>query len=138
VEFKDGSVLAQLSPPDMRLPIQYAMTYPERAPRVVERLDLFRSQELTFRKPDFGRFPCLELARQAALKGGGLPAVLNAADEVAVESFIAGRLPFTGIARVVERVMTAYRGGGGLPGFSEVVEIDGWARAKAREVAARI
>ncbi|MFA6003698.1 MAG: 1-deoxy-D-xylulose-5-phosphate reductoisomerase [Elusimicrobiota bacterium] len=138
VEFSDASVLAQLSPPDMRLPIQYALTYPERTVTVVERLDLFAAGELTFRKPDFRRFPCLDLARQAARTGGGMPAVLNASDEVAVEAFIAGRIRFTDIARVVERTMKAYRGGAGWPGFSEVVEIDGWARRRALEACDRI
>ncbi|HAM35934.1 MAG TPA: 1-deoxy-D-xylulose-5-phosphate reductoisomerase [Elusimicrobia bacterium] len=138
VEFSDGSVLAQMSPPDMRLPIQYALTYPERAVRVVERLDLAKAGELTFREPDFRRFPCLALARQAARDGGGMPAVLNAADEVAVEAFVAGRIRFTDIARVVERGMKAFRGSGRLPGFSEVVEIDQWARRKAQEVCVRL
>ena len=133
VEFSDGSVLAQMSPPDMRLPIQYAMTYPERTVRVIEPLDLFAVGELTFRKPDFRRFPCLELARSAAEQGGGLPAVLNASDEVAVEAFCAGRIKFTDIARVIERTMKAYKNSSGLPSFAEVVEIDQWARGKAGE-----
>lgn len=133
VEFSDGSVLAQMSPPDMKLPIQYAMTYPERTVRVIEPLDLLSVGELTFRKPDFRRFPCLELARQAALSGGGMPAVLNAADEVAVEAFCLGKIKFTDIARVIERTMKAYRSAGSLPSFAEVVEIDQWARGKAQE-----
>lgn len=135
VEFADGSVLAQLSPPDMRLPIQYAMTYPERTVRVIEPLDLFKIKELTFREPDFERFPCLALARAAAKAGGGMPAVLNAADEIGVEAFVQGRIKFTGIARVVERTMAAYKPSGGLPSLAEVVEIDQWARRKASEVA---
>ncbi len=134
VEFSDGSVLAQMSPPDMRLPIQYAMTYPERTIRVIEPLDLFKVGELTFRRPDFRRFPCLALATAAAKTGGGMPAVLNASDEVAVERFVAGRIRFTDIARVVERTMKAYKPSGGLPTFGEVVEIDQWARRKAEEV----
>jgi 1-deoxy-D-xylulose-5-phosphate reductoisomerase len=134
VEFTDGSVLAQMSPPDMRLPIQYAMTYPERVKTVIERLDLFKIAELTFRKPDFRRFPCLALAREAAKTGGGMPAVLNAADEVAVEAFIAGKIYFTDIPKVVEKTMKAYRPSGHLPSLAEVVEIDQWAREKAREI----
>jgi len=137
VEFCDGSVLAQLAPPDMRLPIQYALTYPERAPAVVKRLDLAAAGDLTFQRPDFRRFPCLALAREAAAAGGGMPAVLNAADEVAVEAFIAGRIRFTGLAKAVERTMRAFRGGRGLPGFSEVVEIDQWARRKTQEACDR-
>lgn len=134
VEFTDGSVLAQMSPPDMRLPIQYAMTYPERTVRVIEPLDFFKIGELTFCKPDFERFPCLALARSAAKAGGGMPAVLNAADEIGVEAFTKGRVKFTDIARVVERTMTAYTPSGGLPSLAEVVEIDQWARRKASEV----
>jgi 1-deoxy-D-xylulose-5-phosphate reductoisomerase len=133
VEFSDGSVLAQMGLPDMKLPIQYGMTYPARGGRVVEPLDLVKAGPLEFRAPDFGRFPCLALAMEAAKKGGGMPAVLSAADEVAVEAFIARRIKFTDIARVVERTMAAYNVSGGLPSFSEVVEIDAWARKKAEE-----
>lgn len=133
VEFSDGSVLAQMGVPDMKLPIQYGMTFPERAGRVIEPLDLVKAGTLEFRAPDFSRFPCLALAREAAKTGGGMPAVLNAADEIAVESFIARKIKFTDIARVVERTMAAYQPSGGLPGFQEVVEIDAWARAKAQE-----
>ncbi len=133
VEFSDGSVLAQMGVPDMKLPIQYGMTYPERGQRVVEPLDLIKAGTLEFRAPDFSRFPCLALAREAALKGGGMPAVLNAADEIAVEAFLAGRIKFTDIPRVVEKTMAAYTPSGGLPSFQEVVEVDAWARAKAEE-----
>jgi 1-deoxy-D-xylulose-5-phosphate reductoisomerase len=133
VEFSDGSVLAQMGLPDMKLPIQYGMTFPARTTRVVEPLDLISIGTLEFRKPDFRRFPCLELAREAALKGGGLPAVLNAADEVAVEAFIAGKIRFTDIPRIIEKTMAGHAVSGGLPSFQEVVEIDAWARAKAEE-----
>ncbi|MDD5628563.1 MAG: 1-deoxy-D-xylulose-5-phosphate reductoisomerase [Elusimicrobia bacterium] len=138
VEFQDGSVLAQLASPDMRLPIQYALTHPDRAPSLVRRLDLAAAGSLTFQEPDFRRFSCLALARAAAAAGGGLPAVLNAADEVAVEAFLAGRIRFTQLARVVETTMNAFRGGRGLPGFAEVVEIDQWARRKAQETCSRL
>ncbi|MDE2039157.1 MAG: 1-deoxy-D-xylulose-5-phosphate reductoisomerase [Elusimicrobia bacterium] len=133
VEFSDGSVLAQLSPPDMRLPIQYAMTYPERAERLIAPLDLFSIQELTFRRPDFRRFPCLALARQAARMGRGMPCVLNAADEVAVQAFLSEAIRFTDIARVVESTLKAYRPGRSEPSLAEIVEIDQWARQKAEE-----
>lgn len=133
VEFSDGSVLAQMGVPDMKLPIQYGMTYPERGVRVVEPLDLVKAGTLEFRAPDFSRFPCLALAREAAQKGGGMPAVLNAADEIAVDAFIAGRIKFTDIPRVIEKTMAAYTPDGGLPGFQEIVEVDAWARAKAEE-----
>lgn len=133
VEFSDGSVLAQMGLPDMKLPIQYGMTFPSRGARVVEPLDLVKAGTLDFRAPDFRRFPCLALALEAAKAGGGMPAVLSAADEVAVEAFIARRIKFTDIARVVERTMAAYSVSGGLPSFQEVVEIDAWARRKAEE-----
>lgn len=134
VEFSDGSVIAQLSPPDMKLPIQYAMTWPERTARVIEPLDLFAVGQLTFAKPDFQRFHCLALALEAARAGGGMPAVLNAADEAAVEAFAAGRIRFTDIPRVIETTMKAYRPEGHLPSFAEVAEVDQWARAKAGEM----
>jgi 1-deoxy-D-xylulose-5-phosphate reductoisomerase len=133
VEFSDGSVLAQMGLPDMKLPIQYGMTYPQRGNRVIEPLDLIKAGTLEFRAPDFSRFPCLALAREAALKGGGMPAVLNAADEIAVEAFLKGRIKFTDIPRVIENTMAAYTPSGGLPSFQEVVEVDAWARAKAEE-----
>lgn len=135
VEFEDGSVIAQMSPPDMALPIQYAMAWPERAKCVIERLDLFKTGSLTFAEPDFRRFHCLALAFEAAKAGGGMPAVLNAADEVAVETFLAGRLRFTDIPRVIETTMRAYKPSGGLPSFAEVAEVDQWAREKAAEMA---
>ncbi len=133
VEFSDGSVLAQMGLPDMKLPIQYGLTFPERATRVIEPLDLVKIGTLDFKRPDFTRFPCLSLACEAARKGGGMPAVLSAADEVAVEAFIARAIRFTDIPRVVEKTMAAYTVSGGLPSFQEVVEIDAWARAKAKE-----
>ena len=133
-EFKDGSVLAQLSPPDMKLPIQLAMTWPERTKRVIEPLDLFSIKQLTFDKPDFRRFPCLELAREAARIGSSMPAVLNAADEIAVESFTQKRARFTDIPVVIEKTMKAHRVGRELPSFADIVEVDEWARAKARSI----
>ena len=90
---------------------------------------------LTFAEPDFRRFHCLALAFEAAKAGGGMPAVLNAADEVAVETFLAGRLRFTDIPRVIETTMRAYKPSGGLPSFAEVAEVDQWAREKAAEMA---
>lgn len=138
VEFLDGSVLAQMSPPDMKLPIQFAMTWPKRCRPVIEPLDLICAGRLDFAPPDFARFPCLALAKEAARAGGSMPAVLNAADEVAVEAFLAGGIRFTDIARVIEAVMFAHRPSGGLPSFAEVAETDQWARVKAREAAARI
>jgi len=105
VEFVDGSILAQLGPTDMRMPIQYALTYPERAASNQVALDWRKLRRLDFQKVSTRRFPCLRLAREAMKKGGALPCALNAADEVAVAAFLERRLPFQGIAEVIERVL---------------------------------
>jgi 1-deoxy-D-xylulose-5-phosphate reductoisomerase len=102
VEFVDGSVLAQLGSPDMRIPIAYALAWPDRMPSGAERLDLLAVGRLDFERPDAGRFPALTLARQALEEGGAAPAVLNAANEVAVAAFLAGRIGFCDIPRLVE------------------------------------
>jgi 1-deoxy-D-xylulose-5-phosphate reductoisomerase len=105
VEFVDGSVLAQLAPPDMRMPIQYALTYPARVASNQVQLDWTKLRRLDFAKASTRRFPCLRLAREALKKGGALPCALNAADEVAVAAFLENRLPFLGIPEVIERVL---------------------------------
>lgn len=106
VEFVDGSILAQISVTDMRLPILYALAYPER-PKSTLTFDLAALRHLDFESPDFDRFPCLRLAYEAAEKGGAHCIALNAADEVAVEAFLAGRIPFMGIPRTIEAVLAA-------------------------------
>ncbi|HEY2546459.1 MAG TPA: 1-deoxy-D-xylulose-5-phosphate reductoisomerase [Candidatus Acidoferrum sp.] len=105
VEFVDGSILAQLGPTDMRMPIQYALTYPQRVASNQVALDWRKLRRLDFAKVSTRRFPCLRLAREAMKKGGALPCALNAADEVAVAAFLDRRLPFLGIAEVIERVL---------------------------------
>ena len=105
VEFVDGSVLAQLGPTDMRMPIQYALTYPERAASNQVALNWSKLRRLDFAKASTRRFPCLRLAREAMKKGGALPCALNAADEIAVAAFLERRLPFLGIPEVTERVL---------------------------------
>jgi 1-deoxy-D-xylulose-5-phosphate reductoisomerase len=105
VEYVDGSILAQLGPTDMRMPIQYALTYPERAASNNIALEWSKLRRLDFAKVSTRRFPCLRLAREALKKKGAYPCVFNAADEVAVEAFLDRRLPFAGIAEVIERVM---------------------------------
>ncbi|MEY2631741.1 MAG: hypothetical protein RIR00_395 [Pseudomonadota bacterium] len=105
VEYCDGSVLAQLGNPDMRTPIAHALAYPDRVDSGVNSLDIFQIGRFDFHAPDFERFPCLRLAYAAIEHGGTLPAILNAANEVAVEAFLAQRLPFLGIPRLVESVM---------------------------------
>jgi 1-deoxy-D-xylulose-5-phosphate reductoisomerase len=105
VEYVDGSVLAQLGPTDMRMPIQYALTYPARVKTAEVQLDWAKLKRLDFEKASTRRFPCLRLAREAMKNGGALPCALNAADEVAVAAFLEGRLPFLGIPEVIERVL---------------------------------
>src|SRR5437762_843548 len=107
VEYVDGSLIAQLSNPDMRVPIAHALGFPERIASGATPLDLTAMRDLSFEKPDERRFPCLRLAYAALERGGTAPAVLNAANEVAVEAFLAGRLPFTGIARVIADTLDA-------------------------------
>lgn len=109
VEFVDGSVKAQLGIPDMKLPIQYALTYPERPPSSHQRIDFPALQQMTFFRPDQTKFRCLPLAYRALQIGGTAPAVLNAANEVAVEMFLDEQLPFTGIPEVIEEALNAHR-----------------------------
>ncbi|MCC6776399.1 MAG: 1-deoxy-D-xylulose-5-phosphate reductoisomerase, partial [Hyphomicrobiales bacterium] len=107
VEYRDGSLVAQLGAPDMRIPIAHCLAWPQRIPDAAARLDLTRIGTLTFEAPDPQRFPALGLARAALASGGGAPTVLNAANEVAVAEFLAGRLGFMGIAALVERTLAA-------------------------------
>lgn len=132
VEFVDGSYLAQLGAPDMCLPIQYALLYPERHPGPGARLDLLSIQSLTFSRPDTHRFPCLALAYEAGRVGGTMPAVLNAANEVAVERFLAHRLRFLDIPKVVRDAMEKHAPVQN-PDVTNVLEADRWARRVAQE-----
>ncbi|MBI3315185.1 MAG: 1-deoxy-D-xylulose-5-phosphate reductoisomerase, partial [Candidatus Omnitrophica bacterium] len=109
VEFEDGSILAQLGVTDMRLPIQYALTYPDRLPTGLGRLDLAGLKQLNFQKPDLKKFPALGLAFEAARSGGTLPCVLNAANEEAVEGFLKGKIGFTAIYKVVEKIVRRHK-----------------------------
>jgi 1-deoxy-D-xylulose-5-phosphate reductoisomerase len=133
VEFIDGSQIAQLGFPDMRLPIQYALTHPARFPSLCRRLSLAEIGSLHFAAPDEARFPALRLARQAGRAGSTYPTVLSAADEVAVAAFLAGRLGFTGIADLVARVLEQHAPEGGLS-FEAIAAADRWARAEAERV----
>jgi len=134
VEFTDGSTKAQLGYPDMRLPIQYALSYPERLPNPhLPRLDWERSNNLTFEPPDRDTFPCLRLAVEAGMKGGTYPAVLCAADEVAVELFLSGCIKFTDIAKLVEQVLEGHQAIA-HPTLEEIMTADAWARDKARQL----
>jgi len=132
VQFRDGSVVAQLGLPDMRLPIQYALFHPERAPNDLPRLDLAEIGRLTFEAPDLERFPALGLAFEAAAAGRSMPAVLSAANEEAVSLFLSGKLPFPGIADMVQSTMEAHAPYA-LDSVESVLEADGWARRYVRE-----
>jgi 1-deoxy-D-xylulose-5-phosphate reductoisomerase len=130
VEFVDGALLAQLSTPDMCLPIQYALTYPERIPSDRVQTDFVKLGSLTFEAPDEERFPSLQLARRAGETGGTLPAVLNAANEVEVDAFLKKKINFPQITETVRRVMDAHT----LvqhPTLEKLLEVDAWARAEA-------
>ncbi|GFM27685.1 1-deoxy-D-xylulose 5-phosphate reductoisomerase [Novosphingobium sp. PY1] len=131
VEYRDGSTLAQLGPSDMRVPIASALAWPERMDTPCAPLDLAEIGELTFRKPDEERFPATRLAREAAQAGGGIPAVLNAANEVAVAAFLNGQIGFTRIAAHVEDVLGSFAPPAPT-GLAEVLAVDGEARARAR------
>jgi len=137
VEFVDGVILAQLSVTDMRIPIQYALTYPRRFSNSLKGLDFYKLKELHFEKPDIRRFPCLGLAYEAARKLGTLPCVMNAANEVAVEAFLNEKLKFIYIAEVVEKVMRNHTNKKD-PVLRDIKDADKWARVFAREKISRL
>ena len=133
VEFKDGSVKAQLAPTDMRLPIQYALAYPERLGPVLSGLDFYEMRELNFEKPDQKKFPCLRLALEAAKEGKTYPAVLNTANELAVEAFLNQKISFLSIPKLIEVVLsdhTPVR----VRELKNVKEAERWARLKTGEL----
>ncbi|HET7338087.1 MAG TPA: 1-deoxy-D-xylulose-5-phosphate reductoisomerase [Candidatus Dormibacteraeota bacterium] len=131
VEFIDGSLKAQLGRPDMRLPIAVALAYPDRLPEAVPPTPIEELSGLTFYRVDEQRFPSVRLAREAAVQGGGHPAVLNAANEEAVNAFLGHQIPFTGIVSSVERALEAFPGCGGT--LEEILEADHWTRDYIRE-----
>jgi 1-deoxy-D-xylulose-5-phosphate reductoisomerase len=130
VEFVDGSLLAQLSTPDMCLPIQFALTYPDRAPSERVQTNFAKLGQLTFEEPDTDRFPALDLARRAGEIGGTLPAVLNAANEIAVEAFVSRKINFPQIFETVRRTMDAHKVIP-HPSLEHILEADNWARRTA-------
>jgi 1-deoxy-D-xylulose-5-phosphate reductoisomerase len=133
VEYVDGCVMAQLGVPDMKAPIAYALTYPERVPTGVRGLDLAELGSLTFFKPDLERFPALKLAYRAVGDGESMPAVMNAANEVAVDAFLSGSIRFPDISRIIEKTMDAHQPHA-LTSIEEVLHADRWGRAKAKEL----
>ncbi|MCS7047843.1 MAG: 1-deoxy-D-xylulose-5-phosphate reductoisomerase [Verrucomicrobiae bacterium] len=137
VEFLDGSILAQLSIPDMRYPIQYALTWPHRVPNSMPPTDLARIGTLTFEEPDSVKFPSLRLAREAGRTGGTMPAVFNAANEVAVARFVEGEIGFADIFEVVERVMQRHHVVAHAP-LDAILAADSWARTEAAKMAVHV
>ena len=133
VEYEDGSVIAQISATDMRMPIQYALTWPDRAPAPVPRIDWAQSRHWEFHAPDFDKFPLLGLAYESLQRGGASSCILNAADEIAVAAFLNGKLRYTAIARVVEETLNRmpYREPSSV---NEILETDGEARRMALDV----
>ncbi len=136
VEFIDGTFLAQVSVPDMRFAIQYALTYPDRLDGKLPALNLSELGVMHFSPPDDKRFPCLALARRAAQEDGTMPAVLNAANEVAVHEFLRGKIMFSGIWRMVEKVMGKHRNNKN-PSLEEIILADQWAREEAKLIASK-
>jgi len=136
VEYNDGSVIAQISATDMRMPIQYAMTYPDRDRAPVPRLDWSQSRTWTFSPPDLTKFRLLQLAYDAQRRGGSATCTLNAADEIAVEAFLAGRIPFPGIAEVVEETLSRHPNSE-PKSVDEVLEIDRTSRELAASIVAQ-
>lgn len=131
VEFVDGSIVGQLGLPDMRLPIHYAIFYPERVPSTrVPRLSLSQIKQLTFEEPDLERFPCLALCQEVARRDDSSACVLNAANEIVVESFLKGKIGFSGIARTLERVVGEHKPIK-APSLEDILECDKWARHQA-------
>jgi len=133
VEFIDGVILAQLSATDMRIPIQYALSYPQRLPNLFNRIEFCKLKELHFQAPDFKSFPCLRLAYRAAEELGTTPTVLNAANEVSVEEFLKKRLRFISIPKVIEKVLDRHRNKLN-PNLEDILQADKWARKEAYNV----
>ena len=135
VEYVDGSIIAQLSTTDMKFPIQYALLYPERVAAPFARLDLTQMRTLEFLSVDAQRFPAVALAYEASRAGGSMPAVLNAANEIAVERFLAGELPFVGIVDIVRRVLDRHAGNvTAISSVDDALSWDAWARNEARGI----
>ncbi|MDR3243202.1 MAG: 1-deoxy-D-xylulose-5-phosphate reductoisomerase [Elusimicrobiota bacterium] len=132
VEYIDGSVIAQMSNPDMRLPIQYALTYPDRIKANIKFLNLCEISKLGFYEPDFKKFPCLSLAFDAARIGGTMPAVLSASNEIAVEAFLDGKISFTDIAKIVKKTMRGHKVIKNCL-IDDFISADNWARDYAKQ-----
>jgi len=132
VEFLDGSILAQMSVTDMRIPIAYSLSYPERFENILSSLDLVQIKQLTFEEPDLEKFPCLAYGYEAGKKGGTLPTVLNAANEVVVKRFLNKEIKFTDIHKIIKKVMDKHQIIDN-PTLEEILAADNWARKEAKK-----
>lgn len=133
VEYRDGSIIGQLGIPDMTIPISYALTYPRHVSTGLPPLDLEKVGDLSFKRPDIKRFKCLGLALKAAAKGGSMPAVLNGANEIAVDAFLKGMIGFLDIPELIEKTMDAHHNGP-METIEAVMAADRWARDTAVEI----
>ena len=133
VEFRDGAVFAQMGACDMKIPIQYALTYPDRIDSGIKSLEFSKIKNLSFYDPDFKKFPCMKLAYEAGKKAGTFPSVLNASNEVCVKEFIEGRIKFIDIPKAIEKVLGLHKGVKN-PGLDDILEADKWARVKTQEI----
>jgi 1-deoxy-D-xylulose-5-phosphate reductoisomerase len=135
IEVQDTSVLAQLGWPDMRLPLLYALSYPERIYTNWEKFDLVKAGDLTFREPDHAKYPCMNLAYAAGRAGGSMPAVLNAANEQAVALFLEEKIQFLDIPRVIEKVCDRHQADNNpSPALEDILHADTWARQTVLEL----
>jgi 1-deoxy-D-xylulose-5-phosphate reductoisomerase len=137
VEFSDGAYLAQMGIPDMKIPIAYALTYPERIINNLPRLNLVRTKSLEFYKPDIKKFPCLDIARKAGICGGTAPAILNASDEVAVSAFMQKKIRFIDLPKIIEKVLTVHRVKNN-PSLEDILQADLWARTETEKIIERM
>jgi 1-deoxy-D-xylulose-5-phosphate reductoisomerase len=133
VEFVDTSIIAQMGLPDMRVPISYALNYPERVPTDLPSLNLSKQKPLTFIRPDYKRFPCLKYAFNALQIGKTMPAVLNAANEVAVQAFLNGSISFIGIPKIIQKTMKKHTPEK-LMKIADIIKADKWAREEAKRL----
>ena len=137
VEFSDGAYLAQMGIPDMKIPIAYALTYPERIINNLPRLNLVRTKSLEFYKPDIKKFPCLNIAREAGICGGTAPAVLNAADEIAISAFMQKKICFADLPKIIAKVLTVHRVKNN-PSLEDILLADLWARTETEKIIERM
>jgi 1-deoxy-D-xylulose-5-phosphate reductoisomerase len=137
VEFTDGIILAQMSVPDMRIPLYYALSYPDRFETSMRGVDFFKTGAFHFDRPDLKKFPCLALAKQAALTGGTMPSAANAANEIAVAAYLAKQVDFGDIPRIIGRVMRSHTSVA-RPRLDDILEADQEARTRALELVGRL